>query len=107
MKLERIEKPDFDIRGTTLYLMKGRNSYDSKMNEKIFPWFYDKAFMMRTLDTFAENRMNTIFLWVGHLFSYIFVMPKYPHEVAASLERIKINRTQLMWFAKECERCNI
>ena len=107
MKLEKIEKPDFDIRGTTLYLMKGRNSYNSKMNEKIFPWFYDKPFMMRTLDTFAENRMNTIFLWAGHLFPYIVEMPKYPHAADASSEQIKINQTQFKWFAKECERRNI
>jgi len=101
-----IEVPDFRIRGTTLYLMKGQG-YDSTMNESKFPWFYDKAFMTRTLETFAENRMNTIFLWAGHLFPYIVEMPKYPEAAAASPEQIKINQAQFKWFAQECEKRNI
>ena len=102
----KVESPDFAIRGTTLYLMKGQ-SYDSTMNEDKFPWFYDKALMTRTLDTFAENRMNTIFLWAGHLFPYIVEMPKYPEAAAASPEQVKINQAQFKWFAQECEKRNI
>lgn len=101
-----LESPDFKIRGTTLYLMKGQG-YDSTMNESKFPWFYDKALMTRTLDTFAENRMNTIFLWAGHLFPYIVEMPKYPEAAAASPEQIKINQAQFKWFAEECDKRNI
>jgi len=101
-----IEKPDFKIRGTTLFLMKGQG-YDSTMNESKFPWFYDKALMTRTLNTFAENRMNAIFIWAGHLFPYIVEMPKYPEAGAATLEQVKINQAQFKWFAQECEKRNI
>lgn len=105
-ELGEIEAPDFKIRGTTLYLMKGQG-YDSTMNESKFPWFYDKALMTRTLDTFAENRMNAIFIWAGHLFPYIVEMPKYPEAGAATAEQVKINQTQFKWFAEECEKRNI
>jgi len=102
----RIEKPDFLIRGTTLCLMGG--GYKSKLTPDVYPWFYDKALMTRTLDTIAEARMNTIFVWAGHLFPYIMEMPKYPEAASdASAEQIKANQEQFHWFTTECERRNI
>lgn len=102
----RVEKPDFDIRGTTLCLMSG--GYKSTMSPRTFPWFYDKALMTRTLDAFAEARMNTIFVWSGHLFPYIVEMPDYP-EASADVprEQIKANQEQFRWFTTECRKRNI
>jgi len=73
-----IEKPDFDIRGTTLCLMGVSNTYKVTFSPEASPWFFDRAFMERTLDSFAADRLNTIFLWTCHLFPYIVELPKYP-----------------------------
>lgn len=104
----QLETPDLDIRGTTMCLMSGGNSYKSTMSPKVFPWFYDKAFMTRTLDALAEARINTIFVWSGHLFPYIVEMPKYP-EAAADVppEQVKANQEQFRWFTTECDTRNI
>jgi len=104
----QVEAPDFEIRGTTLCLMSGGNSYKSTMSPEIFPWFYDKAFMLKTLDTFADARINTIFVWAGHLFPYIVEMPDYP-EASADVppEQVKLNQEQFRWFTQECEKRNI
>ena len=103
-----IEAPDFKIRGTTLCLMSGGNSYKSTMSPEVFPWFYDKAFMTRTLDVFAKARINTLFVWSGHLFPYIVEMPDYP-EAAADVpaEQVKANQKQFRWFTAGCEKRNI
>ena len=104
----RLETPDLDIRGTTMCLMSGGNSYKSTMSPEVFPWFYDKPFMTRTLDALAEARINTIFVWSGHLFPYIVEMPKYP-EASADVppEQVKVNQEQFRWFTTECEKRNI
>ncbi len=101
-----VEKPDFAIRGTTLCLMPG--DYKATLSPKHYPWFYDKGFMTRTLDAFAAARLNTIFLWAGHLFPYIVEMPDYP-EAAADVppEQVTANQEQFRWFATECDRRNI
>lgn len=107
-QLNRVEKPDFDIRGTTLCLMSGGNSYKSTLSPEIFPWFYEKDFMTRTLDAFASARMNTLFIWAGHLFPYIVEMPDYP-EAAADIpsEQLRANQEQFRWFTEECASRNI
>ncbi len=64
--------------------------------------------MRRILDRFAEARLNTVFLWGGHLFPYIVEMPEYP-EAAADVppEQVKASREQFQWFTTECARRNI
>lgn len=102
----RVEKPDFAIRGTTLCMMSG--NYKATISPQDYPWFYDKPFMIRTLDAFARARLNTIFLWAGHMFPYIVEMPDYP-EAAADVppEQVKANQEQFRWFTTECEKRNI
>ncbi len=102
----RVEKPDFDIRGTTLCLMP--HAYTATLSPELYPWFYDKEFMTRTLDAFTAERLNTIFLWAGHLFPYIVEMPDYPEANSdVSPEQIKANQEQFRWFTNECEKRNI
>jgi hypothetical protein len=103
----KIERPDFRIRGTTLPLFTG-NGYNATLSPETFPWFYDRAFMTRTLDAFAEARFNTIFLWGSHTFPYIVEMPQYP-EASADVPpgQVKANQEQFLWFTGECERHNI
>lgn len=104
-----IEKPDFDIRGTTLCLMSwSNNGYKATLSPQIYPWFYDKPFMTRTLDAFAAARMNTIFVWGAHLFPYLVDMPKYP-EASADVppQQVKANQEQFLWFTREAQRRNM
>ena len=105
-ELGKIEKPDFSIRGTTLCLMPG--GYRATLSPKLYPWFYDKKFMTRTLDSFTAARLNTIFLWAGHMFPYIVEMPDYP-EASSDIppRQVKANQEQFRWFTNECEKRNI
>jgi len=101
-----LETPDFDIRGTTLCLMP--HHYTATLSPELYPWFYDKAFMIRTLDAFAAARLNTLFLWAGHMFPYIVEMPDYP-EASADIppEQVKANQAQFRWFTSQCEKRNL
>jgi hypothetical protein len=64
--------------------------------------------MTRVMDVFAEARINTIFVWAGHLFPYIVEMPDYPEASAdISLDQLKKNQEQFRWFTNECHRRNI
>lgn len=106
-KTDVVENPDIKIRGTTLCLMH-HGGYKSKLTPDDYPWFYDKALMTRTLDTIAAARMNTIFVWAGHIFPYIVEMSKYPEAASdVSAEQIRANQEQFRWFTTECEKRNI
>jgi len=66
-----VQRPDFNIRGTTLWLggaVQGRRiaPYHSGFNSDTLPWFFDRPFMTRYLDTLASARFNTLFLAVKH-----------------------------------------
>jgi hypothetical protein len=89
-----IEKPDFDIRGTTLCLMVVNNTYKVTLSPEITFWFFARAFMERTLDSFAVDRLNSIFLWSCHLFPYIVDLPKYPGATELRPEELRRNQAQ-------------
>ena len=63
--------------------------------------------MERTLDSFAAERLNTIFLWTCHLFPYILELPKYPEACDLKPEELRRNQQQFRWFTQECARRNI
>jgi len=102
-----VEQPDFDLRGTTLCVMTGTNSYKVIYSPEQSPWFFDRAFMERTLDSFAAARLNTIFLWSCHLFPYILEMPRYPEACDLKPEELRRNQQQFRWFTQACARRNI
>ncbi len=103
---DRIEKPDFDMRGTTLCVMSWPDYRATFCREK-YPWFFDRVEMGRLLDAMSIARMNTIYLWSSHLFPYILDMPEYPQAHELSREELSRNREQFRWFTRECERRNI
>lgn len=111
-----IEKPDFDIRGTTLCLMQGRTekvkgrpsqTYASVLSPNTFPWFYDKRHLERFLDAMVAARLNTLFIWSGHLFPYILEMPEYPEACELTRSQLRENQDQFRWFTDQCARRNI
>jgi hypothetical protein len=101
-----VEKPDFELRGTALFLMKD-GSYDYQLTPKEFPWFYDRPLLTKYLDCLAANRFNTIFLWSGHLFPSIVAMPEYPDATDLSPEELARNQEQFRWFTDECAKRDI
>ena len=107
-----VETPDFDIRGTMLWLggaVQGRRiaPYHSGFNCDSLPWFFDRAFMTRYLDKLASARFNTLFLWASHPFPYLLDLPKYPGATKLRPEQLRQNQQQFRWLVSECGRRNI
>ena len=101
-----VEKPDFELRGTALFLMKD-GSYDYQLTPREFPWFYDRPLLTKYLDWLQANRFNTIFLWSGHLFPSIVSMPEYPDATDLKPEELARNQEQFRWFTDQCAKRNI
>jgi hypothetical protein len=101
-----VEKPDFELRGTALFLMK-EGSYDYQLTPQEFPWFYDRPLLTKYFDCLQANRFNTIFLWSGHMFPSIVTMPEYPDATDLKPEDLERNQKQFRWFTDECAKRNI
>lgn len=101
-----VEKPDFELRGTALFLMK-EGSYDYQLTPQEFPWFFDRPLLTQYLDCLQANRFNTIFLWSGHMFPSIVSMPEYPDATDLKPEELTRNQKQFRWFTDECAKRNI
>ncbi len=108
----RVEQPDFDIRGATLWIagaVSGRRiaAYHSGFDAQRLPWFFDRAFMTRYLDALAAARYNTLFLWASHPFPYILELPEYPGATGLTDAQLRQNQEQFRWLAEQCQRRNI
>ncbi len=100
--------PAFKIRGTNLFWMKfGDKGYDWPVTRENFPWFFDRALMLRYLDQLVQNRYNTIFFWTGHPFPYFLKLPRFPEARMLSDEELKRNTEHLQWFTEEATRRGI
>jgi hypothetical protein len=105
-QLDVTDRPALKIRGTNLFWMK-QGDYDWAVTPENFPWFFDKALMLRYLDQLVENRYNTIFFWNGHPFPYFLPLAKYPEARALNDQELKRNIDQLQWFTREADRRGI
>jgi hypothetical protein len=105
-RLEVRDQPDFELRGSVLFLMK-EASYDYKLTPAEFPWFYDRELLTKYFDYLEENRFNTLFLWTGNLFPSIVEMPEYPDATDLSREELLRNQAQFKWFTDQCAQRNI
>lgn len=106
VQLPLAQQPDFELRGTVLFLMK-EAQYDYQLTPDEFPWFFDRPLLIRYLDYLLENRLNTVFLWSGHLFPSIVQLPEYPDATDLSAADLARNQEQFQWFTNECARRNI
>ena len=107
-----LAKPDFDIRGTTLWLggaVQGHRiaPYHSGFSADSLPWFFDRTFMTRYLEHLASARFNTLFLWASHPFPYLLDLPEYPGATKLGGAQLRENREQFRWLVSECTRRNI
>jgi hypothetical protein len=101
-----LEKPDFPLRGTALFLMKD-GSYDYELTPAEFPWFYDRELLTHFLDYLFASRFNAIFLWSGNVFPSLVELPEYPDARTLSREQLLANQEQFRWFTDQCAKRNI
>lgn len=104
--LEIKRGPKMLLRSSCLLLMKA-GRYDLNIEEKEFPWFYDKKWWTEYLDFFAENRYNAVTLWNFHPFPYFSKLPHYAGLNPVDGVQLEINRRQLMWICQEAEKRNM
>jgi len=107
-----VQRPDFDIRGTTLWLggaVQGNRiaPYHSGFNPDTLPWFFDRPFMTRYLNKLASARFNTLLLWASHPFPYLLDLPEYPGATKLQPAQLTENQEQFRWLVSECGRRNI
>ena len=105
-QIDVTDRPALKIRGTNLFWMK-QGDYDWPVTPENFPWFFDKALMLRYLDELVKNRYNTIFFWNGHPFPYFLPLAKYPEARVLNDHELKRNIDQLQWFTREADRRGI
>ncbi|MES2275501.1 MAG: hypothetical protein V4592_05735 [Bacteroidota bacterium] len=111
-KLSYIDQPEMVLRGTCIGLQKpallpGRGTYEYPYTPENFPWFYDKALWSRYLDTLAQNRMNSLYLWNGHPFASLVRVKDYPYAVEVDDATFKRNEEMYRWLADECDKRGI
>jgi len=107
-----IDEPEMVLRGTCIGMQKpallpGRGTYEYPYTPENFPWFYDKALWSRYLDSLAENRMNSLYLWNGHPFASLVKVKEYPYAVEVDDATFKKNEEIYRWLAEECDKRGI
>lgn len=106
------DKPEMVMRGTCIGMQKttylpGRGTYEYPYTPELFPWFYDKAFWGRYLDSLAQNRMNSLYLWSGHPFASLVKVKDYPYALEVDEATFHKNEEIYNWLAKECDKRGI
>jgi len=106
-KFELSDKPDMNLRGTCILLMK-LGTYNYPVTPEEFPFFYDKTLWLDYLNFLADNRFNYIAFWNGHPFAYFVEMEKYPEaQDGMDPELIRRNHNMLKWLTQEGHKRNI
>lgn len=106
------DAPTMVLRGPCIgmqktYYLPGRKVYEYPYTPEEFPFFYDKAYWTEYLDTLADLRMNTLYLWNGHPFASLVRLPEYPEAVEVSDEVFAKNVEMFRWLTAECDRRGI
>ncbi|GAB3917718.1 hypothetical protein GCM10028826_36080 [Mucilaginibacter boryungensis] len=106
------DQPEMVLRGACVGVQKpallpGRGTYEYPYTPENFPWFYDKALWSRYLDSLAENRMNSLYLWNGHPFASLVKLKDYPYAVEVDDATFKKNEEIYGWLAEECDKRGI
>ena len=73
----RREKPDFELRGTALFLMK-EGRYDYQLTPQEFPWFFDRPLLTRYLDYLLPTASTRFSFGVGICFPASSRCPSIP-----------------------------
>lgn len=106
------DQPEMVLRGACVGMQKpgllpGRGTYEYPYTPENFPWFYDKALWIRYLDSLAENRMNTLYLWSGHPFASLVKVKDYPYALEVNEATFKKNEEIYRFIASEANKRGI
>ncbi len=106
------DAPEMVLRGQCIGLQKptylpGRHVYEYPYTPETFPWFYDKALWLRTLDSMVQNRMNSLYLWNGHPFASLVKLKDYPYAVEVDEATFKKNEAIFSFLTKEADKRGI
>ena len=88
-------------------LLPGRGPYEYPYTPANFPWFYDKALWIKYLDSLADNRLNTLYLWNGHPFASLVRLPDYPYAVEVDDSTFKKNEEMFRFLTAEADKRGI
>ena len=106
------DAPEMVLRGQCIGLQKpvylpGRHVYEYPYTPETFPWFYDKALWLRTLDSMVDNRMNSLYLWNGHPFASLVKLKDYPYAVEVDDATFKKNEEMYRFITTEADKRGI
>ena len=107
-----IDQPEMVMRGTCIGVQKpellpGRSTYEYPYTPENFPWFYDKALWIKYLDSLAENRYNSLYLWNGHPFASLVKVKEYPYALEVSEATYQKNVEMYNFLTKEADKRGI
>lgn len=110
--LNLTDAPEMVLRGTAVGLQKtnilpGRHVYEYPINEKNFPWFYDKELWLKYLDQLVEERYNSLYLWSGHPFASLVKLKDYPYAVEVDDATFEKNKDMYAFLTKEADKRGI
>ncbi|HEY8784574.1 MAG TPA: hypothetical protein VIM16_23310 [Mucilaginibacter sp.] len=106
------DQPEMVLRGACIGMQKpgllpGRGTYEYPYTPENFPWFYNKTLWIRYLDSLAQNRMNTLYLWSGHPFASLVKVKDYPYALEVDEATFKKNEEMYRFLTREAERRGI
>ncbi len=106
------DQPEMVLRGTCIGVQKpaylpGRGVYEYPYTPETFPWLYDKALWVKYLDSLAEYRMNSLYLWNGHPFASLVRLKEYPYAVEVDDATFKKNEEMYKFLTEEADRRGI
>ncbi|WP_158827495.1 alpha-d-galacturonidase [Mucilaginibacter lacusdianchii] len=112
VNLQLTDQPEMVMRGACIgvqkpFLLPGRGTYEYPYTPESFPWFYDKALWLRYLDSLAQNRMNSLYLWNGHPFASLVRVKDYPEAVEVDDATFKKNEDIYRFIANEADKRGI
>ncbi|MFV0366385.1 MAG: hypothetical protein ACK5JS_07795 [Mangrovibacterium sp.] len=111
-QLNCTDAPEMVLRGTAVGLQKtnilpGRHVYEYPIDEKNFPWFYDKQLWLDYLDRMVENRYNSLYLWSGHPFASLVKLKDYPYAVEVDDATFEKNKEIYAFLTEEADKRGI
>ncbi len=111
-KISLVDQPEMVLRGACIGIQKpellpGRGTYEYPYTPENFPWFYDKALWLRYLDSMAQNRMNSLYLWSGHPFASLVKVKDYPYALEVDEATYQKNVDMYNFLTREADKRGI
>ena len=112
VELDFEDHPQLKLRGTAIGMQKPEITYDGaeydyRYTPEEFGFFYDKARWTKYLDTLANDRINTLYLWNGHPFTSLLKLPKYPEAQELPTAQLEQNIAMFQWLTAEADKRGI